>query len=558
MTIFAATLLTLAMQSVSIQGIVVRQGSNDPLSNATVELRSDPENAMIRSITTEADGRFLFENIRPGRYRLAATRRGYVRPPLTVIVAAGQPVPYLQLPMTLTGAISGRVYDTNGQPMGNIEVQAFKASYPEGRRVLIPVRSGVTNDLGEYRLFWLAPGRYYVAAIHARAQGMYRRMFSLVRFGMQMGGGPGVFTSLSGQSDPAVAGFEPEPESDSDHYAPIFFGGTSDQESASAIDLRAATDFGGANIVVGPVRARHVRGVVLDGTTGQRAQYASIMLSRDMDRPVVKDPEVDRENATFDILLLPGVHTLNASSASGSGYAIVKVGDTDINNVTIMTTPGFDIRGRIAIEGQPGTQAFFDSLRIRLRPDPSREEDPGNSAYSVPLADGSFTVDAGIGDYRVNIAPILNITPLRGAATLPPAFQNAYVKSIRLGNADVLNGGLHLERQATAPLEVVIGTNPGALDGQVVSERQGPVADLSVVLVPQIRRRIELYRTTTTDSTGRFHFDRLPPGDYKVFSWEEVEDGAWYDPEFLRPYENQGVPVRIPEGRTENARVPVR
>jgi hypothetical protein len=277
-----------------------------------------------------------------------------------------------------------------------------------------------------------------------------------------------------------------------------------------------------------------------------------------MDRPVVKDPEVDRENATFDILLLPGVHTLNASSASGSGYAIVKVGDTDINNVTIMTTPGFDIRGRIAIEGQPGTVAFFDSLRIRLRPDPSREEDPGNSAYSVPLADGSFTVDAGTGDYRVNIAPILNITPLRGAATLPPAFQNAYVKSIRLGNADVLNGGLHLERLPTAPLEVVIGTNPGALDGQVVSERQGPVSDLSVVLVPQIRRRIELYRTTTTDSNGRFHFDRLPPGDYKVFSWEEVEDGAWYDPEFLRPYENQGALVRIVEGRTENARVPVR
>jgi protocatechuate 3,4-dioxygenase beta subunit len=557
MIVFAATLLTLALQILSIQGIVVRQGSSDPLSNATVELRGDSENTLIRSITTEADGRFLFENIRPGRYHLTATRRGYVRPPLTVTIAAGQPAPYVQLPMTLTGAISGRVYDTNGQPIGNIEVQAFKASYPEGRRVLIPVRSVVTNDLGDYRLFWLAPGRYYVAAIHPRAQGMFRRMFGGIRFGMRIGT-PDVFTVASGQADPALGGFEPEPESESDYYAPIYFGGTVDQELASAIDLRPASDFGGANIVVGPVRARHVRGVVLDGTTGQRAQYASIMFSRDMDRPVVKDPEVDRENATFDILLLPGVHTLNASSASGSGYAIVKVGDTDINNVTIMTTPGFDIRGRIAIEGQPGTVAFFDSLRIRLRPDTSREEDPGNSAYSVPLADGSFTVDAGTGDYRVNIAPILNITPLRGAATLPPAFQNAYVKSIRLGNADVLNGGLHLERLPTAPLEVVIGTNPGALDGQVVSERQGPVSDLSVVLVPQIRRRIELYRTTTTDSNGRFHFDRLPPGDYKVFSWEEVEDGAWYDPEFLRPYENQGALVRIVEGRTENARVPVR
>ena len=131
------------------------------------------------------------------------------------------------------------------------------------------------------------------------------------------------------------------------------------------------------------------------------------------------------------------------------------------------------------------------------------------------------------------------------------------MKSIRLGNADVLNGTLHLERPPSAILEVVIASNPGEVDGQVVRSGRGPVVNAPVLLLPNIRRRNELYQTTTTDAFGRFHFDPIPPGDYKVFSWEEVEDGAWYDAEFMRANESHGTPVRILEGRTETTRIEV-
>jgi hypothetical protein len=132
---------------------------------------------------------------------------------------------------------------------------------------------------------------------------------------------------------------------------------------------------------------------------------------------------------------------------------------------------------------------------------------------------------------------------------------NAFVKSIRLGNTDVLNGSIQLQGKPSARLEVVIGKNAGAIDGQVVTNRQGSLADVSVVVVPDVRRRTELYRTTVTDVSGRFHFDRVPPGDYKIFAWEEAQDGAWYDPEFLRAHENRGMPMRVLEGRTETARI---
>ena len=160
MSVFGTALLLLAMQAVSLHGIVFKKATNEPLSEASVELRQDQANAAIlKKLTTDDDGKFRFDNIAPGRYRITVSRRGYTRPPLAITAGARQAEADVQLPMTQTGTISGRVYDVSGQPLGRVEVLAMKASYPNGQRILTPVRSAITNDLGEYRLFWLARGR---------------------------------------------------------------------------------------------------------------------------------------------------------------------------------------------------------------------------------------------------------------------------------------------------------------------------------------------------------------------------------------------------------------
>jgi hypothetical protein len=553
MNVFGTALLAFLMQALPLQGIVVKKGTAEPLSRATVELRRDQENAgILDSTTTEDDGRFSFGNVAPGRYRVIVTRRGYTRPPLTINLAGGQRVQDIRLNMTPTASISGRVVDAAGRPLGNVEVKAMKASYPEGRRILTPVQSVATNDLGEYRLFWLPPGRYYVAAIHSKAQGMLRRMPS--------GGLWGAVTVEN--ADPANRGWNSlrelqlELESATERYAPTFFGGTTDAQRASGIDLREGADFGGANMVVAPVQVRHVRGVVVDGITGKPAQYGSITFPRDLDTLPMKDVQVDRDTGTFDMLLLPGSYTLTATSAGGEGYATFTLGDADIDNLMISTTPSFELRGRIVVDGEPLSPAALEALHITLRRDPPRGE-AVTTAYDTPLPDGSFNIVASAGDFRINIAPVLNVTPSAYAPALWAALQNVYVKSIRLGNADVLNARLHLERPPSAALEVVIATNPGALEGQVVRNGREPVADAPVLLIPGNRRRNELYRTTTADASGRFRFDAVPPGDYKVFSWEEVEDGAWYEAEFMTYVESRGLPVRITEGLMESVRIEV-
>src|SRR5436190_10591463 len=113
-------LLALFVQNVSIQGVVTRSNAG-PLSKATVELRTDDnENRLLETITTEDDGRFTFQNIRPGRYRLLVNRSGYYRPPLMLTIAAGQPSKQIQLPMTPASAISGRIVDYKGEVLGNV------------------------------------------------------------------------------------------------------------------------------------------------------------------------------------------------------------------------------------------------------------------------------------------------------------------------------------------------------------------------------------------------------------------------------------------------------
>ena len=561
MSIVATALLSFVMQAVPLQGplqgIVVKKGTGEPLSNATVELRRDQESAAILdSITTEDDGRFSFGTVAPGRYRLTVARRGYARLPLTITVASDQPAQDIRIDMSLTAAISGRVVDLNGRPMGNVEVRAMKASYPGGRRVLTSVQSVQTNDLGEFRLYWLAPGRHYVAAVHPKAQSLVRRMAS-GGLGMSTSGPAGTLVTVE-KADPAVRVLDPraELESATERYAPIFFGGTTDEQKAAGIELRAGADFGPIDIVVGPVQARHVRGVVVDGATGTPAQYISITLPKDFDDSPMKDVAIERETGAFDMLLFPGSYAVTANSAGGEGYATFTVGDADIDNLRISTTAAFNIRGRIVVEGEPIGPAAADAigaLRLTLRRDPPLGESV-TTAYETPLADGSFTISASAGDFRINIAPILNITPSRYAG---PTFDGAYVKSIRLGTVDVLNDGLRLDRPPSAALEVVIASNPGTLEGQAVRNGREPVADAVVLLIPDNRRRNELYRTTITDSAGRFHFERVPPGNYKVLSWEEVEDGAWFDAEFMNNAESRGLPVGIGESVTATVRIEV-
>jgi hypothetical protein len=164
-----------------IQGIVIRAGTGQPLKGARISFRrvggdQNPQNPLTSTrtpVTTDATGRFTVTGVDPGEYRISAERDGYIRQEYgqrtttgsgaIVSVSGGQRLE-LQFQMLPAGVISGRVSDEQGEPAARITVQAFAYQYVGGKRSLVQAGNTQTNDIGEYRLFWLPPGEYVVSA----------------------------------------------------------------------------------------------------------------------------------------------------------------------------------------------------------------------------------------------------------------------------------------------------------------------------------------------------------------------------------------------------------
>jgi hypothetical protein len=215
--------------------------------------------------------------------------------------------------------------------------------------------------------------------------------------------------------------------------------------------------------------------------------------------------------------------------------------------------PGFDLSGRITIDSAGASGSAVDLAQVRVRPfrDPDIIGQPQALLQREPSpadASGSFVLNGiGPGRYLVFVEPIfLNPYLIVPPPPAPPGLQDMYLKSVRLGAADILEQGLRIAERPAGLLEVVIA--PGtSIRGRAVDNSQQPVVNAAVALVPDapLRRRLERYRTARTDTAGRFLLRGVPPGDYKVFAWSEIEDGSWLNAEFIRSIEGRGASVRV-------------
>jgi len=117
----------------------------------------------------------------------------------------------------------------------------------------------------------------------------------------------------------------------------------------------------------------------------------------------------------------------------------------------------------------------------------------------------------------------------------------------------VLADGLHIDGSPSGELEIVLGTDVATVHGSVVNQKQEPMPNAVVAMVPYPigSGKENLFKNGSTDLSGQFEFRGVAPGDYIVFAWEDVEFGAWFDPEFTRSYESVGKRVHISEAANE-------
>ena len=128
--------------------------------------------------------------------------------------------------------------------------------------------------------------------------------------------------------------------------------------------------------------------------------------------------------------------------------------------------------------------------------------------------------------------------------------KDCYIKDVHYAGSSALEDGFTVVRGAPATLEITISSHGARVQGTVTDKDGLPATGVWGVLVPDLAHRTQyrLYKTLTTDQYGRFDLRGIPPGEYKLFSWEEVESGAWEDPEFLKAFEEKGEKIVLQEG----------
>src|SRR5262249_16262227 len=285
--VIGASMATAQSATSSLQGRVVRWGTNEPLAKATIELRREQTGPSVPFVATStADGTFVFAGIPAGQYRVVATRAGFVRAEYgqrwpngagtLLTVPPGQEIGNVPIPMLPTGAISGTVRDQFGRPLGNADVDAYVASYRTGRRVLTKTQSVVSDDRGEYRLFWLTPGHYFVAARHPELSGGPMRVGGMTMGG---GGGPRGFQRFSTNGDNAGAAaiaFGPRRVAPKEKDTAVYYPNTSDEAGAAALDVTPAAELQSIDFVVAPVPLHRVRGRVVYESNNEPAMSAKV------------------------------------------------------------------------------------------------------------------------------------------------------------------------------------------------------------------------------------------------------------------------------------------
>jgi len=180
-----------------ISGLVVDAGTGKPMPGAQVMVFSPPSGSIggvmpvvvptspcVRCnplgvlryrLQTDATGHFDVRKMEPGSYVVSAVADGYAEqvfkvheqymPTDAFRLRPGQERDDILIRLPRASVLAGRVIDEHGEPVPGSLVQVLQYG-PAGalQKMLLPVTGITTDDRGEYRVFGLLPGRYYLVA----------------------------------------------------------------------------------------------------------------------------------------------------------------------------------------------------------------------------------------------------------------------------------------------------------------------------------------------------------------------------------------------------------
>jgi 5-hydroxyisourate hydrolase-like protein (transthyretin family) len=519
--------------TVTLTGRVVNALTGDPVRNVNLRLIivTNPSERTVgseavqnASAVSDAQGNFQFTDLLPGRYTLSADKTGFVRqqygaragqlsPSAPLIGEPGQQIKELTFPLTPQAVISGHVLNEGGGPLSQVSVQIFRQT--GYFRNPTNMTSTATNDLGQFLIGNLAAGKYIIRADTRNING----------------------TVL------------PAPGAARLVYLPTFYPSATDLRSAVCVAVTAGQQVSGIEIwlqkgQVFRVRGK-IRGAPSDSVRTQVALAPQTPAGGFFDRSqMARGGNVVRNDGSFEFpSVQPGPYVLTVTSFAAGGQmrlsarVPVTVSNADVDDLLVESgaVPLAAISGKISVEGDDHAKLSGNVLL--------QTTDIGQFFPVTPPAriqdDGSFQSERIFpGKYFINVTP------------LPPG---SYLKQVRAGTAEIIESGLDLSESSPPQLQILIGSNPASIEGTVRRDDK-PWPSAFITLLPDSLRPESFRhfaRTAIADQNGLFKLNGIPPGEYRVYAWEEAVSVPEIDPDELKPYDSFAVKIKLAEGDHE-------
>ena len=541
-----------------ISGRVLAADNGRPVKRARV-FATAAELPGGRGMLTDDSGVFDLAELPPGRYTLTVSKSGFValsygqRRPLQagtpLQLADGQQLKGIEFQLPRGSVISGHVLDEDGDAMPGVMVRIMRYQYLQGERQLTPAGNGQTDDKGQYRVWGLMPGEYYVNAI-ARGGGPGGGQFF---GGGGPGGGPGGggrggrFGGPGGPGGPGAAA-----DQEQVNYAPTYYPGVPSVNEAKAVTVGLSQEVLDISFGMQLVRVSRISGIVSnpDGTpvtSGNVNLMADSGGGRANQIGMTFGGRIQWDGSFSVSNVAPGRYMLRArgddSETPQFAAQPISVNGDDLNNLTVVLSTGATISGTISF--LPGGSPAPDYTQFRITAPSTDQSDFGPQPNARVDKDGTFTL-SGVS---------------AGAHLIRPsnASRTWILKSVSAGDRDVTDTPFQMRSgESLTNLTVVFTDKQSEINGTLTTDNGTPVPEYTVLAFPADsslwRAQSRQIMTARPDQTGKYRIRGLPPGDYYLATVDPSQQGEWFEPTYLDEHRAGAARVVLSDGdvKTKN------